>query len=137
MRSKVARILIWAATGITAAGIGAAGLAKFIAPHRWEALFQSWGYPASAASVIGAAEVIGALALLVPRASAYAALLLGLVMTGAIATLLAHREGPLGNGGTPAVYATLLIIVAIARWRDRYVRRGASDAHGAGGRALT
>jgi putative oxidoreductase len=120
-RNIGATILVWAITLVVAFGIGAAGVTKFVQPSRWEALFSSWGYPHWASAVIGLVEVAAALVLFVPRLAAYAAIVLGAVMIGAVCTLLMHPGGPFGRGVTPLVYAAMLVVVLAVRWRERLV----------------
>lgn len=118
-RSRTRSILLWVVTILLALGLGLAGLAKFVAPSAWEPRFVEWGYPAWFSMVVGAGEVAGAVGLLVPRLAFYAALLLCVIMMGALVTLLTHRGGPFGWGATPAVYIILLSVVAAARWKQR------------------
>jgi putative oxidoreductase len=112
-------VTVWALTVVVAAGLGFAGIAKFLNPHQWEHLFTGWGYPAWFSPAIGTIEMAGAVALLVPRLALYSAILLGAVMLGALVTLLRHPTGPLGSGATPLFYLALLGIISIARWRAR------------------
>jgi putative oxidoreductase len=115
-------IFLWLASAVLALGIGLAGLTKFLQPHRWQDLFVSWGYPAWFASVVGIAEVMGAIGLLVPRVAFYAATLLAGIMTAAFLTLLSHPGGPLGRGATPAFYLVLLAaVVALRRKRKEVI----------------
>ena len=107
----------WVLTMAIAVGIGVAGVTKFTQPERWRALFVGWGYPAWFSSVIGAAEVVGAVALFVPPVATYATGLLGVIMLGAFATLVTHPGGPLGWGATPAIYILLLALRYVLRVR--------------------
>jgi uncharacterized membrane protein YphA (DoxX/SURF4 family) len=115
---RIGIVLIWAASTITALGIGLAGVAKFAAPGRWQELFADWGFPQWFLPVAGAIEVAGAVALLIPGISLYGALLLGVVMSGAIITLLMHPT-PSFPVALPAVYIVLLTAIATARVRMR------------------
>jgi uncharacterized membrane protein YphA (DoxX/SURF4 family) len=115
---RIGFVLIWAASIITALGIGLAGIAKFAAPGRWQELFVDWGFPLWFLPVAGAIEVAGAVALLIPRVSLYGAFLLGAVMIGAIVTLAMHPT-PQFPLTLPAVYIVLLIAIATARVRMR------------------
>jgi uncharacterized membrane protein YphA (DoxX/SURF4 family) len=118
-RRRAGRILLWASTIAIALGIGLAGLAKFLQADRWRLLFDGWGYPTGLSTIVGIAELAGAIGLLVPALAFYAAMLLATVMTGALLTLLRHPGGQFGWGATPAVYIVLLSFVAVARWRQR------------------
>ena len=113
--------MLWLVTVLEAFGIGAPGVAKFFGT-RWPQLFVGWGYPAWFSYVIGVAEVVGAGCMLVPRLASWAAMLLGVIMIGAAATLLSH-PGSMG-WGTPAVHVVLLSAIAAARWKRRYFARG-------------
>jgi uncharacterized membrane protein YphA (DoxX/SURF4 family) len=80
-------------------------------------MFRVWGYPDHFYLVIGAIEVAGGLCLLVPRLAAYGAATLVLVMLGAGLTQVL-RGGR--NGVGEFVFALLLALVAVARWRQRW-----------------
>ena len=116
---RAGRVLLWIVTVLVAFGIGAAGVTKFTSPVRWRGLFVGWGYAAWFSDVTGVVEVAGGIALLVPRVASYAAALLAAVMIAAVITLQVHPGGPLGAGGTPAVYVVLLAVVGRVRWTGR------------------
>jgi putative oxidoreductase len=117
-KSRSRGIALWIATIVIALGIGVAGVSKFMQPDHWQSLFVGWGYPSWLSMVVGTAEVLGAIGLLVPRFAFYGALLLWIVMMGALLTLLIHPGGPMGWGATPTVYLILLSIVGAARWKQ-------------------
>jgi hypothetical protein len=112
-------IVLWTATVLSGLGIGVVGAAKFGNAREWERLFVGWGYPAWMSFVIGVAEIIGAVALFIPRFAFVGVAVLGTVMLGALVTLLLHRGGPMGWGGTPVIHLALLSIVAAIRWSRR------------------
>lgn len=58
----------------------------------WIRDFHRWGYPDWFRLVVGIAEIISMLLLLLPRFAAYGASLFGLVMLGAIFTHATHNE---------------------------------------------
>src|SRR5436305_9671403 len=105
--SHTLSIVLWIATLVAGLGIAVVGAAKFGNPREWQRLFVGWGYPAWMSYAVGAAELIGAVALLIPRFALTGVLVLGVVMTGALITLLLHRGGPMGWGATPAIYLLL------------------------------
>jgi putative oxidoreductase len=109
-------VLTWVASILAAFGIGLAGITKFAAAAHWRDLFAAWGFPQWFLPIVGALEIAGAVALLIPRLSLYGALVLGSVMVGAIGTLLiyptAHFPVML-----PVSYIILLIGISIARVR--------------------
>ena len=118
-RRRLYGFALWALTVVIALGIGAAGLAKLVQSQHWRALFIGWGYPSWFSPIVGAAEVAGAIGLLVPRLALYAASFLGFIMLSALITLATHPGGPLGWGGTPASYLVLLALIWVARWQRR------------------
>jgi uncharacterized membrane protein YphA (DoxX/SURF4 family) len=91
------------------------GSQKFTGPV-WERMFRSWGYPDGFYLVIGAVEVIGGIALLIPRVASASAIVLAIVMAGAAATQVL-RGGR--NGVGELVFMCLLLVIAVVRWRDR------------------
>ncbi len=75
---------------------------------------------------MGAVELLGALALLIPRLAAYSATVLIAVMIGATVTYLLHSEAP--RALVTVTLIVLLAIVAYARRPDSIRRRGTSEA---------
>ena len=73
---------------LVAALMALAGLAKFTGPEVWTGMFEDWGYPAWFSFVIGGAEFVGALLLILPRFATYAATGLTIIMVGALATVI-------------------------------------------------
>lgn len=70
--------------------------------------FQSWGYTSNFALVIGILEIIGGIMVLVPRVAFYGALLLSVIMVGAIYT---HLSTGIGS----PIFAIFLLVLAIAQ----------------------
>lgn len=101
------------------------GLAKFGTPV-WEENFARWGYPNGAFAVVGGLELVGGLALLVPRLTAWSAGGLILIMIGAFGTHLAFGETRELIG--PTLYATLLALAAYSRLDSRLGARRRSSA---------
>lgn len=106
----------WILTALLAVVMAGPGSQKFTGPT-WERMFRTWGYPDGFYLVIGAIEVAGGIALLIPRLASYAGITLSIVMLGAAATQVL-RGGRDGIG--ELVFATLLALVAWIRWRDRW-----------------
>ena len=101
------------------------GSQKFTSPA-WERMFRTWGYPDGFYLVIGAVEVIGGIALLIPKLASVSAMVLAVVMAGAAATQI-FRGGR--NGVGEIVFMALLLAIAALRWRDRIrIRRPAAAA---------
>jgi uncharacterized membrane protein YphA (DoxX/SURF4 family) len=117
-------VMVWVVTVAEALAMGGAGAAKFLS-DAWPAMFVGWGYPEWFTYVVAGVEVLGAVALLVPRAAGYGALLLATVMLGAAGTLLTTSYETQLGPTPPVVHATLLLVLARVRWRLRF-RRGAS-----------
>jgi uncharacterized membrane protein YphA (DoxX/SURF4 family) len=105
----------WILTLLLALLMAGPGSQKFTSPV-WERMFRTWGYPDGFYLVIGAVEVIGGIALLIPRVASYSAIMLAVVMIGAAATQIL-RGGR--NGVGEIVFASLLCVLAAIRWRDR------------------
>ena len=117
-RTTLGRATIWVLVVVELVGMGAAGLLKFVNPELWTGLFLGWGYPAWFTFVVGAAEVFGVLLLLVPRLAGYGAVLLMVIMLGALGTVLTH-PGQMGPT-TPAVHLVVLAVILWARWPRRW-----------------
>jgi len=114
---RVGGIALWVLIGLETLAMGAAGAAKFLNWPLWSGMFEAWGYGAWFAAVIGAAEVVGALLLLVPKLSTYAASGLAVIMAGALFTTLTKPN----ELGWQAAAVHLVILLAIAGFR--YGRR--------------
>ncbi len=117
---RVRLVVLWlcqVALGVMFLG---AGLRKFTSPM-WARMFARWGYPDHFYLVIGVLEVAGALALLVPRTAAPAAILLIVIMIGAGVTHALHDEWQ--RVPQIAVMSALLVVVAYGRWSDARLRK--------------
>ncbi|MBX2819747.1 MAG: DoxX family protein [Rhodothermaceae bacterium] len=66
------------------------GYLKFDPEGFWGPAFERWGYPVWFLFFIGVLEFGGGLAILVPRIAPYGALVLAVVMLGALVTRLIH-----------------------------------------------
>jgi len=114
--SKALNLTGWVLLGLAAAAFLAAGGSKLAAAPAMVEMFAKLGAGQWFRYLTGALEVIGAVALLVPRATFYGAALLAIVMVGAIVTHLAVL------GGSPIPAFVLLVIVGTVA----YLRRPAS-----------
>jgi len=114
-------LVLWLLSGVAGLGIGVAGITKFPVPNPWERRFLHWGYPHWFVFVVGAAEVLGAIALFIPRVALFGVALLLVVMLGALVTLVAHPGDAFGRGATPAFYIGALCVIGVIRWRQRAV----------------
>ena len=104
-------VVLWVVTLLAAAVMVGPGIQKFNGPT-WQRMFRVWGYPEHFYLVIGAIEVLGGIGLLVPRLASACAVVLMIVMTGAAATHVLHRQSPVGD----VVFMALLGVVAFGRW---------------------
>jgi putative oxidoreductase len=86
----------WAGAIFLAVIFVVAGLSKLegAAAMRWAGRFAAWGYPANAHYVVGLFEIVGGLAVLVPRLRGAASLILAALMAGALCTHVMHAEFP-------------------------------------------
>jgi len=75
--------------------------------------FARWGLSPAIMRAVGAAEMLGAIGLLIPRAVVFAAVGLCLLMLGAIRTGVVHKE-PI-HVALPAVLIALLAFVVYVR----------------------
>jgi uncharacterized membrane protein YphA (DoxX/SURF4 family) len=88
----------------------AAGGSKLAGAPAMIAIFEKIGVGQWFRYVTGVLEVAGAIGLLIPRYAFYAAVLLAMVMVGAV---IAHLTV---LGGSPAAPALLLILTATIAW---------------------
>lgn len=75
-----------------AVALGQAGAGKLVHHSQWDVIFAGWGYPGWFWLAIGLLEVLGAMALLLPRLAAAAAVVLGVTMLCALATFASAGE---------------------------------------------
>ena len=112
-------VFLWICQVALAAMFLAAGGAKFVRPL-WARMFARWGYPDHFYLIIGALEVAGALALLLPRTAARSAIMLIVIMIGAAVTHVVHGEWQ--RLPEIAIISALLIAVMYGRWSDARLR---------------
>ena len=88
------RMGIWAVAIFTAIVFVLVGLTKVTGPSAlgWARRFRSWGYPSALLPVVGAVEIFGGAALLLPKLRRGASATLISVMAGAIVTHAVHAE---------------------------------------------
>ena len=80
--------------------------------------FTRFGYPAALSPVIGALEFIGAGLILIPRLASYSAMMLAVIMVGALEAVLT-TETDLG-WFDPALHRVFLAIIGTAHWKRRW-----------------
>jgi hypothetical protein len=115
---------IWIVTGLIAAAFLASGLMKLARPQqKLVAADTGWAgdFPVGSVTLIGAAEVLGAVGLILPAVTGIATYLvpvaasaLAVIMIGAVVTHV--RRGETRAASAPAVLAVLSIVVAVARF---------------------
>jgi putative oxidoreductase len=111
--SRNLNIALWVLQALLAAAFIAAGGSKLAGVPHMVALFDQIGVGQWFRYVTGAVEIISAVALLVPRTTAYAAAQLAMTMGCAAITHLAF----IGGNPIPAiVLASLCAFVAYRRW---------------------
>ncbi|MDB4989532.1 MAG: DoxX family protein [Myxococcaceae bacterium] len=111
--SKSKTIAVWVICVLLAALFAFAGLPKVMGDPRAVEGFAKAGYPGWFLLFIGAAEIAGAIGLLIPRLRFWAASGLFLIMVGAVGTHL--RAGDAADKVAPAATA-LLLTGLIAFW---------------------
>ena len=100
--------------------MGDAGLGKFQNLDGWLYWFARFGYPPQLSLVVGALEFVGAGLLLIPRLAPYAAMMLAVIMTGALEAVLT-TETDLG-WFDPALHLVFLTIIGTVHWKRRWRR---------------
>jgi putative oxidoreductase len=126
-RSKRKTIALWVLSGLLAALYLMAGGSKLAGVERHIQGFEHWGYPQWFRLVVGAAEVISAVLLLIPRAAFFGAGALVLMMAGAIYTHLLRATGEGAMAIPPLVLLGLAALVAYAR-RPEALRLGVTSS---------
>jgi len=94
-----------------------AGAGKFLAAAWWSGNFSKWGYPDNFYQVIGIAEMLGAIAIFIPRWSRGAAIFLAVIMVSAVITHLSHTE--IAESLRPAIYLFLLSGLIYLKQQDQ------------------
>ena len=91
---RIQKAAVWACAIFLALVFTYAGILKLegISAVRWAERFAHWGYPAHTYYVIGVLEILGGIGVLIPRLRRAAALLLVIVMAGALCTHAIHGE---------------------------------------------
>lgn len=112
-----------AVTLLLALVFAASGVAKLVALDFEVQAFTRWGYPLWFMYATGAAELAGAVGLLVRRLSALAAAALAALMLGAVGTHVIHAEW-----GMLALATTILSLAAWRAWQGRWEIRSLRQA---------
>ncbi|MFO7564855.1 MAG: DoxX family protein [Enhygromyxa sp.] len=88
--ARTLRVALWVAAILASAVFAIAGIGKL--DKAMIGRFEEWGYTPGLAIAIGLLELLGAVGLLIPRCSAWAALGLIVIMFGALGTHLLAGE---------------------------------------------
>ena len=123
--SHAKKTYLWTVCVIVAFTILGAGLPKIWGGQDWSRNFELWGYPQWFRVLVGWVEVLGALALVWPRTSLFAAGALTVTMAGATYTQLIF-EG-IGSAIFPLILVILLASVLIIRWPHPTTETGKLD----------
>ena len=105
-KQKIQSYLGWGLKVVLGLMFLAAGSGKFTAAAFWEPRFDGWGFPGGTNAVIGVLEILGAIALFVPKTSKMAAWGLIGIMAGALMTHVVHQE--YGEIIRPLIFMALL-----------------------------
>jgi putative oxidoreductase len=115
MSSKTRTIIIWVIAVLLAALFAFAGLPKLMGDPQAVEGFRKGGFPDWFRLFIGAAELAGAVGLLIPRLRFWAASGLLIIMVGAVGTHLRAGDSP--DKVAPAAIA--LALLALVAWLTR------------------
>jgi len=114
-RPRAATVALWALQIALAAALGMAGVSKLAGAPAMIQLFDAVGVGQWLRYVTGALEMLGAVALLVPRVASLGALLLIGVMSGAV---LSHLVALHTSPAAPLGLLAGLAVVAFVRRRE-------------------
>lgn len=103
---------LWVLQVLVALAFVGAGLGKLTGSPQAVMIFETMGTASWMPYVIGALEILGAIALLIPRLTGIAAAALVVLLAGA---LVSHAIW----GGSPAFAVVLLVLTAVIAWGRR------------------
>lgn len=108
MTEKMQNIIAWVFTILLALMFLFAGIMKFIPPMEMLDQWALWEVDPTFMKFIGAAEVLGAIGLFIPKVRSLAIIGLSLVMVGALYTLLSHSDFQNING---AIFSLIMLVL--------------------------
>jgi len=111
MSSKATKIAVWVVCVLLAAEYAFAGITKLMGQAEAVESFRHAGFSDGFRLFIGAAEVAGALGLLVPRLRFWAASGLSIIMVGAVITHVRAHD-PLVKMAPALISLVLLVLIA-------------------------
>lgn len=106
--TKVRRIVEWVTAVLVGLSFIASGIPKIVPGDSMVGRFEAWGYTAGFASAVGVAELLGGLMILLPRSRPWGALVLAVIMIGAVFT---HVRTGIGSPTMAGVYLGLSLLV--------------------------
>ena len=114
-------VILWAVSLRLVMVFASAGWAKLDPASGWARAFATWGYPPWFRMSIGGMEVAAAFLLLWPRAAAYGAAIIIVVMLGGMGThvFVEHRPSRVASELVHLVFACTVLA---GRWQAR-IRR--------------
>lgn len=124
MMKRWMRIVGWIVVGLTSLFYIQSGVQKLAGTEEMIRHFQDIGYPDWSRILIGLVEIAGAVLLVWPRLTLYAATALGLLMIGAVVSELSAGQG----FGTLMAAQWLVVLVLIAGVRLRIVFQSKSKS---------
>ncbi|MDA8021357.1 MAG: DoxX family protein [Thermoanaerobaculia bacterium] len=117
MKSRARSIVSWIVAVLVGLMFIAAGVGKFQMSEAFASRFEAWGYPAGLSPIVGAAELVGGLMVLIPATAVYGAGIIAVVMVGATYT---HLATGIGSPMSALIGLTLALILIWLRWSDRW-----------------
>ena len=112
---QVRNIIAWVLQVVVALAFLKAGSDKLLHLDGTMQMFSGLGLPGWFGGFIGAAEVLGAIGLLVPRTTRLAALGLIIILLGALTMHATKIPGGIGGGAFAGGLLVMLIIISILR----------------------
>ncbi|GAB3735373.1 hypothetical protein GCM10027594_16690 [Hymenobacter agri] len=117
MTPSVRNIIAWILQALLAAMFIYSGGHKLLDLAGTTSMFESMGLPGWMAALIGGAELLGGIGLLVPRTVRLAAIGLIIIMIGAVFMHATKIPGGLAGGTAAIVCLVLLVVVLLLRSR--------------------
>lgn len=115
-RISVSRALLWIANILAACVFVMVGYGKFTNPF-WLKAFPRWGYSDNFRMLIGVLEVTGGLLLAMPNTTVYGAILIDVIMIGALGTLVRFHEAI----SAPVFWLVIISLIGYARRRHAWL----------------
>ena len=112
-QSRVKSVVSWVVQILLAAFYVLAASGKLMSRPQVIEMFRHWGFPDKFYLVVGTLELLGAIGLLIPRLSGYAASGLIVLMIGAALTHLINGEGL--QVLRPLLFILFLVLVVYLR----------------------